>query len=887
MSLSTGSRIGPYEVLAPLGAGGMGEVWRARDTRLQREVALKVLPAGFAGSEPLRARFEREARAISALNHPHICTLHDVGQQDGVDYLVMELIEGESLADRLARGPLPMEQVLRTGAQVAAALDVAHRHGVVHRDLKPANVMLTKGGAKLLDFGLAKTSEPVSGASAPTAAATMLGPTAMKPLTEEGTVLGTFQYMAPEQLEGGVVDARTDIFALGALLYEMATGRRAFGGKSRASLIAAILASEPPPVSAVQPVTPPAFDRLVRTCLAKDPDERWQSAHDVKVELEGIAEGGAAAAGRVTRRAWLPWAVAGAMALTALGLGVVAFLDSAPRAEPLRLTVAPPQGSGFNAVDGPVNVSPDGRSLLVRMFREDGKESLVIRRLDSYELLPVPGVDAVYDPFWSPDGRNVGFFEPGKMRRTGLGGGAARTVVVAGDSRGASWSERGVILYAATTSGPLMRVSAEGGKPEPATRLDPELKQTGHWRPCFLPGGTHFVFTAKSTDPELSGIYLGSLDDPEVVRVLDVDSTAVWAPPGYLLYQDAGRLYALPFDAERRARTGDPVAVAEGVAYSSLFGAPGYHAAGRVLAYHPRQQVSTPPLVRIDRATRSRTTLAGIVGNNLDLSRDDRRIAVSRAEGDEASDVWAYDLERGTGTRLSYGPTNDFGPVWSGDGRWVVYIASDGDRLRVVRRLASGAGAEETLFEIAGQERERRRVLNLEVVDWTRDGRWLVLEVGTFSARGDLALLDLEASEAALQPLVATPFQEQSARFSADGRWVAYQGAESGREEIYVQPMPPDGSKWQVSTDGGSAPRWRADGGEIFYSNGRAIFAVPVTRRGGELELGTPEVVVDEGSNDYVVTSDGGSFLVASAREQARLPIQVVLDWTAGLEKRD
>ena len=884
MSLTAGSRVGPYEVLSPLGAGGMGEVWRARDTRLQREVALKVLPAGFAGDGHLRQRFEREARAISALNHPHICTLHDVGQQDGRDYLVMEMIEGESLAERLERGPLPLDQVLRYGAQIAGALDTAHRHGVVHRDLKPANVMLTKGGAKLLDFGLAKTADPVSGPGAPTAAATMLGPTAVKPLTEEGTVLGTFQYMAPEQLEAGTVDARTDIFALGALLYEMAPGRRAFGGKSRASLIAAILASEPPPVSTVQPVTPPAFDRLVRTCLAKDPDERWQSAHDVKVELEGIAEGGAAAPPRARRRAWLPWAIAAAMALVALASAFVAWRGAARESEPLSLTVAPPDGSGFNAIDGPVVVAPDGRSLLVRSEQE---ESLVVRRLDSFELVPVPGAERAYDPFWSPDGRHVGFFVPGKLRRTDLSGGAARTLVSAGDSRGASWSPDGVILYAPTASGPLMKVSAEGGAPEAVTQLDPARKESGHWRPCFLPDGRHFVFTAKSADPELSAIYLGSLDDPKVEKLLDVDSTAVWAPPGYLLYQDEGRLYALPFDGRRLERRGEPVVIAEGVAYSSVFGSPGYHAGGRVLAYHPRQQVTDPSLIRIERASRSRTVLAGITGRNLDLSRDDGRVAFNRGGGNAAPDVWAFDLQRGTSSRLSHDPANEFGPVWSGDGRSIVYVASDGDRFRVIRRLASGAGSGETLFEIAGQERERAGVFGLEVVDWTRDGRWLLLEVGTLNARGDLALLDLEAAEPALLPFVATPFHEQSGRFSADGRWVAYQAVESGRDEIYVQPMPPDGSKWQVSTGGGSSPRWRGDGGEIFYNNGRSIAAVTVAAGGDGLRFGAPEVVVDESSSDYVVTSDGGTFLVAGTQEQERLPIQVVVDWAAPLEGRE
>jgi Tol biopolymer transport system component len=882
MTLSAGSRVGPYEVLSPLGAGGMGEVWRARDTRLQREVALKVLPAGFAGDGQLRLRFEREARAISALNHPHICTLHDVGQQDGVDYLVMEMIDGESLAERLERGALPLDQVLRYGAQIAAALDAAHRHGLVHRDLKPANVMLTKGGAKLLDFGLAKTVEP-SSASAATAMGTVL-PTQQRPLTEEGTILGTFQYMAPEQLEAGAVDARTDIFALGALLYEMATGRRAFTGKSRASLIASILASDPPPLSKIQPLTPPAFERLVRTCLAKDPDERWQSAHDVKVELEGIAEGGAAAAPRERRPAWLPWAVAAVLGVAALALAGLAWRDGAREPEPLSLTVEPPEGGGFNATDGPVVVSPDGRSLLVRSSTGEAGESYVLRELGSFAMTPVPGSEGGYDAFWSPDGRQVAFFVQGKLRRSDVRGGAARTLATVGDSRGGTWSEEGVILYAPTASGPLMRVAAEGGTPQAVTRLDPARKDTGHWRPCFLPGGRRFVFTVKSADPEATGIYLGSLDGAEVEKLLDADSTAVWAPPGHLLYQDGGRLYGLPFDPRRLARRGEPVVLAEGVAFSSLYGAAGYHAAGRVLAYHRRPPVANPPLVRIDRATRARVALPGLMGRNLDLARDDGRIALQQRQGLEADDIWSVDLQRGTATRLSYDPGNDFGPVWSPDGRWIAYVAGVGDRLHVLRRLASGAGGEETVLDLRGEERERMGVFGLEVVDWSRDGRYLLAEPGTLAQRINLVTLDLEAAKAVLQPVIATPFNEDSGRFSPDGRWIAYTSNESGRSQVYVQPFPPDGAKWQVSTDGGNAARWRGDGGELFYSNGRSILAVAVTATAGELRIGAPQPVADEGSTDYVVTSDGKTLIAASAAAQSPMPIQVVLDWTARLQ---
>ena len=532
MALNTGTRLGPYEILAPLGAGGMGEVYRAKDTRLDRTVAVKVLPEHLAADAAGRQRLEREAKAVSALNHPHICVLHDVGQDGGVDFLVMEYLEGETLAQRLKKGPLPVDQVLRHGVEIADALDKAHRDGIVHRDLKPGNIVLTKGGAKLLDFGLAKLKRDGM-SEAPAALSTL--PTPAKPLTEKGTILGTLMYMAPEQLEGGEADARSDIWALGLVLYEMTTGKKAFSGKSQASLIGAILKEEPLSLTQHQPMTPPWLDRVVRNCLAKDPDERWQSAHDIVAQLRSIAEvpgGDVRGRGRPFRsERLLVRLLAAAVGLLAIALAVVVMSRQGEEPRVVRTAISLPEGTAVESI----SVSPDGRALAFAGSGADGQGRLWVRRLDNDRPLALPGTEGASFPFWSPDGRFLGFFAEGSLKKVDVRGGAAEALCPTPQPRGGTWSREGVIVFSPSTGSGLYRISAAGGTPTALTTLDAAKREGSHRWPCFLPDGRRVLYYARSGQQENSAIYVASLDSKEARRVITASSNAAYAPPGYLL----------------------------------------------------------------------------------------------------------------------------------------------------------------------------------------------------------------------------------------------------------------------------------------------------------------------------------------------------------------
>src|ERR1700694_2530382 len=570
MPILAGKRLGPYEILSSIGAGGMGEVYRAKDTRLDRTVAIKVVPAHLADKPELRERFEREARTIASLNHPHICTLHDIGHQDGIDYLVMEYLEGKTLAQRLLKGPLPLEQVLRYAIEIADALDKAHRKGVTHRDLKPGNIMLTKTGTKLLDFGLAKLSQEVVPADVQHSQL----PTANDPLTAQGTILGTLQYMAPEQLEGREVDARTDIFAFGAVVYEMATGERAFEGKSQASVISAIMSSEPPSMSSLQPMTPPALDRVVKKCLRKDCDDRWQSARDVTDELKWLAAGGSQAglaapvvAQRKSRER-LAWTVAAiAIVTAALGWGAFAYLRHAPEdAQQVRFFVSPPEKVSFDSgvTTSPAAISPDGRRLAFSARDASGKVSIWVRPLDDPTTEALQGTDDGTSSFWSPDSRTIGFFAQGKLKRIDASGGPVQTLADDPTGRGGTWNPAGVILFTPDVNTPLYRVASGGGEPALATKLEPQ--QTSHRSPSFLPDGRHFLYLVLGGATEPSGIFLGSFDSTESKRLLAAETNALYSTSGDLLFVRQGTLLRQPFDAKKLALSGDPSAVAEHIA---------------------------------------------------------------------------------------------------------------------------------------------------------------------------------------------------------------------------------------------------------------------------------------------------------------------------------
>jgi Tol biopolymer transport system component/tRNA A-37 threonylcarbamoyl transferase component Bud32 len=883
MTLAAGVRLGPYEVVAGIGAGGMGEVYKAHDTRLGRDVAIKVLPDHLSTSEEVRQRFEREARTISQLTHPHICALYDVGNQDGLEFLVMELLEGETLADRLARGPLPLDQVLRYGIEIADALDRAHRSGIVHRDLKPGNVMLTKSGVKLLDFGLAKLHVAAEAAAA---SLTSL-PTAMQqsqPLTTRGTILGTFQYMAPEQLEGSEADARSDLFAFGCVLFEMATGTKPFSGKSQASLIGAIMNSQPPPISSLQPMIPPALDRVVKTCLAKDPDERFQTAHDVKLQLEWIAEGGSAAGlpapvvARRKNREKLAWAVAAAALLAAAAFAAGYVRRAPPRPRAVRFEVPTPDG--IIAIDAP-RLSPDGKILAFNATDSAGNTRIWVRPLSALTAQPLPGTEGTTRPFWSPDSRFLGFFAEGKLKKIEVAGGPPQKICDAPTGSDGSWSPEGVILFDGRGTDPIYRVAAAGGTPAVAVKAEASRKETAVGWPEFLPDGRRFLYMAVGQKPEDNTYRIGSLDSRDSSALAPAQTLVTYAPPGYLLFVRDRTLVAQRFDAGALKTQGEAVPLAERIGTNSVGLALFSVSRDGTLAYRAGESGSR--LLWIDRSGRELDSLGepgeygdpalSPAGDRLAHNLDDPRSG--------KTDIWIRDLGRGVSSRFTFGAGNNICPMWSPDGRTVVFSSNRNGNYDLFEKPASGQGEEKLLLKSAEMK---------IASDWSRDGRYI-----SFSSQGkagwDIWALPTFGDRKPL-PVVVTAYNELLPVFSPDGRFLAYQSNESGRPEIYVQSFPGAGGKWQVSASGGTDPRWRADGKEIFYrAPDQKLMAVEV-QTGESFQAAIPRSLflgrVQPGvaRNKYLTAADGQRFLfVAPPGREALVPTTVVLNWVAELER--
>lgn len=852
----------------------MGEVYEARDTRLGRTVAIKVLPAGVAVDAGRLARFEREARSVSKLSHPHVCTLHDVGEENGVHFLVLEHCEGDTLAGRLGRGPLPLPEVLRYGAQIAEALDAAHRRGIVHRDLKPANIMLTSAGVKLLDFGLARMVEGDSDRSGMVEMATV-AKDPDRSLTAEGTILGTYPYMAPEQVEGGETDARSDIFSLGAVLYEMATGQRAFQGKSAASVMAAVLKEEPQPLSKLQSVAPPALDHVVSRCLAKDPEERWQSARDVAVELRWIAEAGSQAgvaapvAKRRRSRERLAWAVAAIALLAASGLGIGwAVASDDPRV--VQAEIVAPAGTQLDAVWG-LALSPDGKNLVFATLDEKYRGSLWLRPVGSDAARQIPGTEGGGNPFWSPDGRHIGFFADGQLKRVALTGGPAQTICAAPSPRGGTWSEDGTIVFNGEFRKGLYRVAAAGSTPVELTRLDEERGEISHRWPHFLPGGRNLLFLAQTAEGgspnDESTIEVVELATGERKRILEANSSMAYAPGGHLLFARERTLLAQRFDARKISVSGDPVPLAGAVEYGPQEQAVFSVSAEGTLVYQKGQQSEgNSQLVWFDRQGRRLEDEGPVQEIEMpQLSNDGRRVAYGNQ-----GDIWIRDLERDVATRLTFHPAPDYLPIWSPDDEWVVF-ASMRDRPRgngLYRKRSSGAGEAELLIDLAEDGTPW---------DWHPEGDKIVFQELSGQTMSDLRLLSLATGTA--EDLLSTRQNEMMGSFSPDGNWVVYALGEE-QPEIFVTTISGKG-RWQVSPAGGVFPRWSADGREIVYLEpANRIMAVEVSVS-DSFRAQRPRLLFEANENGpFSLHPDGERILATLAADTEKSPpLSLIVNW--------
>ncbi|HEX7254014.1 MAG TPA: protein kinase [Thermoanaerobaculia bacterium] len=883
MSIAAGTRLGPYEVISLIGAGGMGEVWKARDTRLERTVAVKVLPERLSLSPESRQRFEREAKTISALSDPHICTLYDVGNQDGVEYLVMEYLEGETLSDRLAKGTLPFDLVLRYGIEIAQALEKAHRQGIVHRDLKPGNVMLTKSGVKLLDFGLAKAVAPADQPGALTSL-----PTAMpvSNLTEKGTILGTFQYMAPEQLEGKEADARTDIFALGAVLYEMATGKKAFSGATQASLITAIMSSDPVPISQLQSTSPPALDYVVKTCLAKSPDDRWQSAADVKQALGLTSQSSSSAAGSVApfRRRGRWRILLAVLAIPALiVLGFLLGRSTSPRAAAtpvVSFSLSPSPGESFASGGLVLAFSPNGRTIAI-VVRREGTTQISIRDVGSFDPKLLAGTEGATFPFFSPDGAWLGFYADGKLKKIPSAGGPVIVLCSAPEGAGATWLPDDTIVFSPDWREGLQRVPGAGGAPKILTQPDPARGENYHWLPEALPDGSAVLFTDQkgaSGSPGEANVATLSLQTGKWQTIIEKGTNAHYLVGGYIVYERDGVLLAAPFDARRLSVTGPSVPVLQGALVDPDYGTTQV-AISRSGSVAYLAGTAAPPestLVVVDRAGNERP-LTGLRRpyEDLALSPDGRLLALTIIG--EPLNVWLYDLARDTLNRFTFeGDNRD--PIWSSDSRRVIYVAGRQNRFHLRWKPIDGSGPEEEL-------------VTTEKVPWpfscSPDGRWL-----SYCAGNTVYLLPLIGEDRKLRAGASGPYT-LGGSISPDGKWIAYQSSESGQSEVYVQALAGAG-KWQISSAGGIRPHWASDGSELFFRSGSqggrsSLMSVPI-QQGPTFNAGTPRPLFPfhylQGGHDYAVMPDGQHFICIKRPEveAGSIRANVIVNFAAELK---
>jgi Tol biopolymer transport system component len=901
--LAPGNRVGVFEVIGLLGQGGMGKVYRARDTRLNRDVALKILPDAFAADPDRLARFTREAQTLAALNHPHIAHIHGLEESGDVRALVMELVEGEDLSQRITRGRMPLDEALPIARQIAEALEAAHEQGIIHRDLKPANIKVTSDGTvKVLDFGLAKALDTGSGLGAPGSVNATNSPTLSIHATQAGIILGTAAYMSPEQARGRPTDKRSDVWSFGCVLFEMLSGKRAFDGEDATEIIAAVV-KMPPDWTALPADVPTHIATLIRRCLEKD---RKLRIGDIAVARFLLSDGAMLAASPTagaparSRAGFLAAGVAAVLAVALAALANIHFREQPPVVKPVRFQVLPPAESGFSSAAA--LLSPDGTMLAFSARGASGILQLWVQPLDSLTARPLPGTETGIDPFWSPDSRYLGFAVQNRLKKVAIAGGVPQTICELSRAwRSGAWGA-GEIIFGMQGSG-LLRVSEAGGAPLPLTSLDRSRGESFHGAPWLLPDRRHFLyFRAAGTDAENTGIYVGSLDAaPEqqsTERLVASGYNPEYAPsaasrPGWLLFVRDGSLLAQPFDAVRRAVAGDALPLADSMPagpkpYSaSLTGA---------LAYRSAATATQRRLTWFDRSGKSLGT-AGEPGdyNTVSLSPDGSRAALSRVaelpQSNPTNDLWIVEFARGTSTRLTAGPEHDWLATWSADGEHIIFSSGRSGNNELFRIASNGAGKEEAVFQSPAAEFAQ---------DWSGDGRFLLYSTTNVleqSAVGnlDLAVLDLNGG-AKSQPYLKTEFNESQGRFSPDGRFVAYTSNASGQSQVYVQTFPnPQGGKWMISRDGGVQPRWRRDGRELFFISGDSkmmavdITTVPVFTPGIPKQLFDAPIWGGAQTNNvtrYDVSADGKRFLInATVSESRSTPITVLLNWE-GILKR-